>query len=313
MTAKTTIPKIPTPNNNQLGIYAFSPAGAVRDKTRFALGVSNLEASGYTVKLDRSALAAHQRFAGTDEQRCAAFDRASQAKEPIAMISRGGYGITRLLPLLDYKRLGASVANGKKWVGFSDFTAFQLAMLAKAKATTYAGPALVEFGVEVPDDLTLSLFGEVMRYELELIGFQTKRVKAYEGFEASGTLWGGNLSVLCSLQGSEYFPKVRGGILMLEETGETPYKIERLLTQLLHSGVLDSQKAVMLGYFNQYKLSAHDDGFDMPSILKWLRSKTKTPIITGLPMGHDPLNFTLPHGAKIGLAIEGTTCYLLLH
>jgi muramoyltetrapeptide carboxypeptidase len=302
-----------TKTDTKLGIYAFSPAGAVRDKARVLLGVSNLEAYGYSVKLDRAVYATSQRFAGTDEQRCAAFERASKAKEPIALITRGGYGTTRLLSRLDYKSLSADVLNGKKWVGFSDFTAFQLAMLAKAKATTYSGPALVEFGVAEPDDLTVSIFGEVIRYELELIGFKTNRIKAYESFEASGTLWGGNLSVLCSLQGSEYFPKVRGGILMLEETGEPPYKVERLLTQLLHSGVLDAQKAVLLGHFNQYKLHAHDDGFDMPTIIKWLRSKTKTPIITGLPMGHDPLNFTLPHGAKIGLAIEGTTCYLVLH
>jgi muramoyltetrapeptide carboxypeptidase len=219
-----------------------------------------------------------------------------------------------LLLGLDYK--GLADAN-KRWVGFSDFTAFQLAMLAKAKAITYSGPALLEdFGApEIDEDreLTQAMFAEAMRDDHELLGFTTKAPAAYKGFEAQGILWGGNLSVLCSLQGSEFFPKVRGGLLMLEDVAEAPYRVERMLTQLLHSGVIDSQKAVLLGNFNHYKVTPHDDGFDMPSVVKWLRSKTKTPIITGLPIGHAPLKFTLPHGAKIGLAIEGGTCYLLMH
>jgi muramoyltetrapeptide carboxypeptidase len=292
-------------------IYLFSPSGAVRDTVRFEKSISNLKANGFSVEIDRGALHTSQRFAGTDTQRLAAFNRAAKSSANIVMTTRGGYGITRLLPQLDYKTLAQSK---KRWVGFSDFTAFQLAMLAKAKAITYSGPASMDvFGADEPDDLTVSMFGEGIRNELELVGFASKTPAHYKGFEAKGVLWGGNLSVLCSLQGSDYFPKVRGGLLMLEDVAEAPYKVERLLTQLLHSGVIDQQKAVLLGYFNQYKVTPHDDGFDMPTVVKWLRSKTKTPIVTGLPMGHAPLKFTLPHGAKIGLAIDGGTCYLLLH
>jgi muramoyltetrapeptide carboxypeptidase len=297
-----------------LGIYCFSPAGAVRTLDRFHTAIATLKAQGHSVQVDKSALVTSQRFAGTDKQRVAAFSRAAASKHEVALITRGGYGITRLLPDLDYKALAQS---NKRWVGFSDFTAFQLAMLAKAKAITYSGPALMDdFGTsEIDEDreLTRAMFAEAMRDDHELLGFATKAPAAYKGFEASGVLWGGNLSVLCSLQGSEFFPKVRGGLLMLEDVAEPPYRAERMLTQLLHSGVIDSQKAVLLGNFNQYKVTPHDDGFDMPSVVKWLRSKTKTPIITGLPIGHAPLKFTLPHGAKIGLAIEGGTCYLLMH
>jgi muramoyltetrapeptide carboxypeptidase len=292
-------------------IYLFSPSGAVRDIARFEKSIATLKANGFSVEIDRGALSTSQRFAGTDKQRLAAFDRAAKSSANIVMTTRGGYGITRLLPQLDYKTLAQSK---KRWVGFSDFTAFQLAMLAKAKAITYSGPAAIDvFGADEADDLTVSMFGEGIRNELELVGFASKTPATYKGFEAEGVLWGGNLSVLCSLQGSDYFPKVRGGLLMLEDVAEAPYKIERFLSQLLHSGVIDNQKAVLLGYFNQYKVTPHDDGFDMPAVVKWLRSKTKTPIITGLPMGHAPLKFTLPHGAKIGLAIDGGTCYLLLH
>jgi muramoyltetrapeptide carboxypeptidase len=300
----------PTP----LGIYCFSPAGAVRTLDRFHTAIATLKNQGYEVQVDKTALVTSQRFAGTDKQRVAAFNRAAASKHEVVLITRGGYGITRLLTDLEYKTLAKS---NKRWVGFSDFTAFQLAMLAKAKAITYSGPALMDdFGVlEIDEDreLTHAMFAEAMRDDHELLGFATKAPAAYKGFEASGVLWGGNLSVLCSLQGSEYFPKIRGGLLMLEDVAEPPYRAERMLTQLLHSGVIDAQKAVLLGNFNQYKLSPHDDGFDMPGVVKWLRSKTKTPIITGLPIGHAPLKFTLPHGAKIGLAIEGGTCYLLMH
>jgi muramoyltetrapeptide carboxypeptidase len=297
-----------------LGVYCFSPAGAVRTPDRFDAGVANLKKQGYKVQIDKTALVTSQRFAGTDKQRVAAFNRAAASKQEVALITRGGYGITRLLPSLDYQVLAKA---NKRWVGFSDFTAFQLAMLAKAKAITYSGPALMEdFGdTEIDEDreLTHAMFSEAMRDDHELLGFDSKTPAAYKGFEASGILWGGNLSVLCSLQGSEYFPKVRGGLLMLEDVAEPPYRAERMLTQLLHSGVLDAQNAVLLGNFNQYKITPHDDGFDMPAVVKWLRSKTKTPIITGLPIGHSPLKFTLPHGAKIGLAIERGTCYLLMH
>jgi muramoyltetrapeptide carboxypeptidase len=309
-----------SPSN--LSIYCFSPAGAVRTLDRFDTAIATLKKQGHSVQIDKTALVTSQRFAGTDKQRIAAFNRAAASKSTVAMITRGGYGITRLLAELDYKTLANA---NKRWVGFSDFTAFQLAMLAKVKATTYSGPALMEdFGhtntdadtsADIVEDreLTQTMFAEAMRDDHELLGFATKTPPVYKGFEASGVLWGGNLSVLCSLQGSEFFPKVRAGLLMLEDVAEPPYRVERMLTQLLHSGVIDSQKAVLLGNFNNYKVTPHDDGFDMPGVVKWLRSKTKTPIITGLPIGHAPLKFTLPHGAKIGLAIESGTCYLLMH
>ncbi len=293
-------------------IYVFSPAGAVRDHARMQRGVERLKSLGHVVEVDKDALRTSQRFAGNDAQRILAFQRAAASKSDVALITRGGYGITRMLTDLNFKKLAKSKL---RWVGFSDFTAFQLAMLAKARAITYSGPALLDdFGAEAPEELTMQMFQEAMLDDHELLGFASKGLpKDYQGFEAQGTLWGGNLSVLCSLQGSEFFPKVKGGILMLEDVAESPYRIERSLTQLLYSGVLDAQKAVLLGNFNHYKLTPHDAGFDMPGVIKWLRTKTATPIISGLPIGHDPLKFTLPHGAKIGVAIEGRTCYLLMH
>ena len=297
-------------NQNPIPIYLISPSGAIAPDAPVQSAIAQLEQAGFSPRLDRAALRMRQRFAGSDTDRAAAFARAASQDARIVMITRGGYGMTRLLPLLDYRALARS---GKQWVGLSDFTAFQLAMLARARAVTWAGPALMDdFAIEPGqelDDITLGTFCEAMDGRLVAVGF---RCSGASGVEARGTLWGGNLSIVCSLLGTPYFPKVDGGILFLEDVNEHPYRIERMLTQLLHAGVLDRQKAILCGYFNRYKLSPNDRGFDMPAVLKWLRAQTRTPIITGLPFGHASPKLTLPHGAQVALATEGRTCYLIL-
>ena len=291
-------------------VYLISPSGALLPDAPVERALANLRASGFAPVLDRAALARSTRFAGTDAQRAAAFSRAAAQAARVVMITRGGYGLTRLLPLLDFKALAKS---GKQWVGLSDFTAFHLAMLARAKARTWAGPALLDdFGAPRPedlDDITVDTFREAMSGVLEIVGF---RCNGPAGLEARGTLWGGTLSMVCALLGTPWFPKVTGGILYLEDVNEHPYRVERMLSQLLHAGVLDRQSAILLGSFNGYRLGANDNGFDLPMVVKWLRAQTRTPVITGLPFGHCSPKLTLPHGAPVGLAIEGRTCYLVL-
>ena len=119
------------------------------------------------------------------------------------------------------------------------------------------------------------------------------------------SLWGGNLAVLASLVGTPYLPDIKGGVLFLEDVGEHPYRLERLLTQLLHAGVLGRQKAVVLGQFTDYKLVPHDKGFKLASVVDWLRQQTKTPIVTNLPYGHVPTKVLLPVGAQVSLSVEG--------
>jgi muramoyltetrapeptide carboxypeptidase len=116
---------------------------------------------------------------------------------------------------------------------------------------------------------------------------------------------------LCSLLGSPYFPTVSGGVLFLEDVGEHPYRIERLLSQLLHAGVLARQKAIVLGQFTEYKLSPHDKGFGMPSVVAWLRSQVKVPVMTDLPFGHVATRVCLPVGAKVDLLVEGRDVMLV--
>lgn len=290
-------------------IYLISPSGAVGDPQAARRAAQVLTALGHPARFDRAALARSQRFAGTDAQRAAAFQRAAEQPAAVVMITRGGYGLTRLLPLLDLRALARA---GKAWVGLSDFTAFHLAMLARARAVTWAGPALLDdFAVAAPDDVdetTLGAFRDAMSGSLEMVGFTAGGDR---GVDERGTLWGGNLSVLCALLGTPWFPKVKGGILFVEDVNEHPYRIERMLVQLLHAGVIDAQRALLVGYVNRYALAPHDRGYDLPAALAWLRRQTRTPIVTGLPFGHDRPKLTLPHGAPVGLATEGRRGWLV--
>ena len=145
-------------------IYIYSPSSAVRDKPAFRRGIARLQALGHEVEVDPDALAIHTRFAGDDATRLAAIHRAAASGADVALISRGGYGLTRLLPGIDYAKVAQAIGAGMHFVGLSDFTAFQCAVLARTGATTWAGPALTaDLGVagEV-DDIMLACLDDLL-------------------------------------------------------------------------------------------------------------------------------------------------------
>ena len=201
-------------------IYIYSPSSAVRDKAAFRRGVKRLQALGHEVEIDEAALSSHLRFAGDDATRIAAIGRAAASGADVALISRGGYGLTRILPGLPYKALAKSVERGTQFVGLSDFTALQCALLAKTGAVTWAGPALGEdFGAEEPDDIMDACFDDLADGQGAGSGWQLPKkdlpcLPAAKGGEGAtlhlrkATLWGGNLSVLCSLVGTPWLPQV---------------------------------------------------------------------------------------------------------
>jgi muramoyltetrapeptide carboxypeptidase len=288
-------------------IYIYSPSSAVRDKAAFRRGIQRLRALGHEVEVDADALTSSQRFAGNDATRIAAISRAASSGADVALISRGGYGLTRLLPALPYTQISKAIDQGMQFVGLSDFTAFQLAVLAKTGAITWQGPALGEdFGsVEPPDEIMQACFDDLLLEQGEGAGWRLSKDQSdLELNILNAKLWGGNLSVLVSMLGTPYFPKIKGGILFLEDVGEHPYRIERMLTQLLHSGVLAQQKAIVLGQFTNYKLVPHDKGFKLSSVVAWLRSQVKVPVFTELPLGHVATKVLLPVGAKVDLACQ---------
>jgi muramoyltetrapeptide carboxypeptidase len=299
--------------HEQLSIALFSPAGAVQEAKKIRQAAKVLKDAGCIVKIDQDAALKRMRFAGTDEERIAAFERVAADKSiHVALATRGGYGMSRIVGALNYKKLAKA---GKKWVGMSDLTFFSLAMLAKLgvceEAITYSGPlATDQFARDDMDEVTLDCFLEAMRGELEAVGFTTKPA-LQQNLDVKGVLWGGNLKVVTSMLGTPYLPHMKGGILFLEDVGEHPYKVERMLLQLLQSGVVDAQKAVLLGHFTGFKPLPNDRGFSLRTVVEYLRGQTKVPILTGLPAGHVATVVTLPIGRKVRLMAQEKDAFLV--
>lgn len=303
----------------------FSPAGVVAEPAAARRAVKRLGALGFDARLDASALARQQRFAGDDATRLEALYRVADGAPKVALATRGGYGLIRLLDQIDWSRVARSVEQGTAWVGYSDLTFLQLAAIAHGAA----GPATVKEGVsagfwagpmacddfgrddspEGGDDVTQDCFVEAVSGELEAVGFRTEA--GFDGLELSGRLWGGNLAVLQCMLGTRHFPKVRNGILFLEDVNEHPYRIERVLTQLQQAGVLDQQRAVVLGAFTGYRKSPLDRGYSLKSAIAQVRSLTRTPVLTGLPYGHVPTKVCLPQGRKVNLVVQGRDAFLM--
>jgi muramoyltetrapeptide carboxypeptidase len=297
-------------------IYIYSPSSAIRDKAAFRRGVKRLKALGHEVEVDDAALSVHQRFAGDDATRLAAISRAAASGADVALISRGGYGLTRILDALPYKAIAKAISKGTEFVGCSDFTALQNAVLAKTGATTWSGPAVGEdFGAEAgPDDIMEACFDDLITGQGEGTGWRMPARDAELKFKPvhDAVLWGGNLCVLASLLGTPYFPVVDKGVLFIEDTNEHPYRVERMLDQLRMAGVLARQKAIVFGQFTGVRsVAGYDRGFGMHTVIDRLRASLKAPVLAGLPFGHVPTKVLLPVGAKVEMAAEGRDVFLV--
>lgn len=290
-------------------LVLFTPAGVLKAVAPLTLAARRLKALGFDVQIDEAARARHQRFAGDDDTRLAALHRIAAQAPSIALASRGGYGLTRLLPRIDWTLIAQSVARGTRWVGYSDLTALQMGLLAHAKAATWCGPlACDDFGGDEVDEVTRDCFLEAMDGRLEAVGFRTEA--GFDGLDVRGLLWGGNLRVLTSLLGTPHWPRVRGGILFVEEVSEHPYRVERMLLQLQQAGVLDAQKAVVIGAISDWRASPLDRGYSVKTMVQHLRSVCGVPIVTGLPFGHVRTKVTMPLGVRVTLAVQGRDVFI---
>ncbi len=289
-------------------LHVFAPSGVELRTAALKLAGQRLKQLGFQVTLDASVRGRYQRFAGDDEARLAAIHRVAEAAPSVAMACRGGYGLTRLLDHIDWPLLAQAAERGTRWVGHSDFCALQLGLLAHTGTSSWQGPMVCEdFGrtdeAGGVDEVTRDCFLEAMSGELEAVGFRTET--GLDGLDVKGKLWGGNLAMVVSLLGTPHWPRIKGGILFLEDVGEHPYKVERLLLQLHQAGVLAQQKAVLLGDFGGWRKSPNDRGYTLKSAVAHLRGVCATPILTGLPFGHVPTKVTLPVGLKAQLLVQG--------
>lgn len=311
--ARTVYPEPPRHSNsadNLLRIVASS--GFAEDINRVNTALTRLYNAGFTVTNQQAGSRRFQRFAGTDAQRAADFQDVASgrvAMPKVLMGLRGGYGAARILPHIDFASLGARMRErGTLFFGFSDVCAVQLALLAKGNMMSFAGPmAYSEFGKSSPSVFTMDAFikgATQNRLTVDVPYIQRANV------ETEGTLWGGNLSVLASLAGTPYMPDIGGGILFLEDVGEQPYRIERMLNTLYLSGILDKQRAIVFGDFRMGNIrDVYDSSYDFSTVANHISRTAKIPVLTGFPFGHIADKITFPLGAHARIRMNGNGSY----
>lgn len=284
-------------SSRPIGIAIIGLSGYATDVAAYQQASSRLLAMGHTVHDYTAPEKKFLRFADTDEGRLAQLVAAVKNPEVELIIAlRGGYGLSRLLPHIDFPLLAASK---KLFVGHSDFTALQMGLLAQTGAVSFAGPMICDdFSRAELSKFTHSHFWQCLTEKNITI---QASCKANPTVDIQGTLWGGNLSMLVSLIGTPWMPAVEGGILFIEDVNEHPYRVERMLLQLAHAGILQKQKAVLFGDFSAYKLSDNDNGYNFQSMLDFMRQQVSVPLLQGLQFGHTPDKLTLPVGAQAHL------------
>jgi muramoyltetrapeptide carboxypeptidase len=300
----------PIPKSSLLRVTALSLSGSV-DPDALERGAARLREHGCEVDVPPAAIASWRYFAGNDDARLAALDAVLESNADVVLFGRGGYGLSRILHRIDWPRVAAS---GKVFCGFSDVTAFSLAALAKANYVTYAGPVLA--GV-LPEDEAMREF--VAKEFFDVI---SNRSHAYPECETDimlttqrveGTLWGTNLAMIAHLVGTPFMPQFDDGILVLEDIAESPYRVERMLWQLKHAGILDRQRAIILGEFTQCEPSPTlRYPYAMSEVIETLREMVACPVLTGFPFGHAAKKTTLPMGARATLSVNGARYTLRL-
>ena len=263
------------------------------DKEQIEAAVRSLSAMGWSVTIASNVYQNVNRFAGNDATRAQTFIEAMLDPDvDLVMPIRGGYGAGRLLPLIDWDSMKHS--HGR-FVGLSDATVINLALLARCGLPSWQGPVARAFAREnAQRDAAFkkALAEREFRF--------TCAVESSEDMKAQGPIWGGNLSMVVSLLGTPYFPSIEGGILFLEDVSEPAWRVERMLWQLLQAGVLSKQSALILGDMTGSEVASGegDSHFGLKEAIDYIRGKLSVPVITGIPFGHRSDTVTLPVGVE---------------
>lgn len=286
-------------------IQALSLSGSVVPD-RLLAGAARLSELGAVVTSPDAATATWRYFAGSDDERLGALSASLQSDADIVLFTRGGYGLSRLLHRIDWHAVAASQ---KIFCGFSDITAFNLAALAEANYITFAGPMIASDFAQTDDiaarDFTESNFYGLLRNETFAYPECVSDI-ASPAQTINGTLWGTNLAMIANLVGTPHMPQIDDGILVLEDVAEAPYRIERMIWQLKHAGILDRQRAIILADFSDCEPSnGMRYPYTMAEAIQTLREIAPCPVLTGFPFGHVPKKVTLPIGATASVAIDG--------
>ncbi|WP_312478857.1 muramoyltetrapeptide carboxypeptidase [Kosakonia cowanii] len=277
--------------------HLIAPSGYCINQRAAALAVERLTSEGHQVNNQQVITRREERFAGSEAERLADInDLARLAGENlIVMPVRGGYGASRLLADIDWQSLVKRQQQQPLVIcGHSDFTAIQCGLLAAGGTITFSGPMLAgNFGAEPLNAFTQEHFWRAIRNKSFTVEWDGDGPQCH----VEGRLWGGNLAMLTSLIGTPWLPTVPGGILVVEDINEHPYRVERMLLQLLYSGILAQQRALILGSFSHAQPNDYDAGYTLEKMVAWLRSRVAIPVIAGLDFGHEAKTVTLPLGA----------------
>ena len=284
-------------------IGIISPASSPEDSNLVNNGIRYIEQLGYRVELGKNINKNRGYLAGTDEERIEDIHQMFRDKNVKAIFClRGGYGAFRLLDKIDYYLVKR---NPKIFVGFSEITSLQMAFLRKANLITFAGPMVVPNFAKDFSNYTEENFWSIITSnkkpgKLSLPGSE-KFPNINTGI-SNGRLVGGNLAVFVSLIGTEFFPDLKDKILLLEDIGEYPYKIDRMMNQLRLNRVFKKVKGIILGRF--VDCIEHDPNkktLTLGEIMEDYFKDINIPVIYTFPHGHIKDFLTLPIGVKTKL------------
>ena len=285
-------------------IGLVAPAGKLTSRRQLEDTQEELDAVGFRTKSGRFIFEQHGYLAGTDAQR--ADDLMAMFTDPDVdgiLAMRGGWGCARILPLLDYDVIRA---NPKPLIGYSDITALLLAIYARSGLVTFHGPV----GRSTWTRRTIDSFRQVLMHGERLHldprndDDEEERSQGQQAYRpirsgiAEGPLIGGNLSVVSAMAGTPFLPNFRDHVIFLEETNESLYRIDRMLTQLRLAGFFDEMAALIFGQCR--RCTSDEFGRDG---LAWLLGDHLTtiprPAWTGAPIGHVTPVYTLPIGVLV--------------
>ena len=271
-----------------VGIAA--PAGPF-DPTKFMKGKAVLESMGFRTFFDEGIFQKHGFFAGTDVQRADQVNRLFADPAVQAVIcARGGYGSMRILRFLDFKIIQN---NPKIFVGFSDISVLLFILHARCSLVTFHGPVVTTLANT--DKQTIAAMLKVMTAD-KIFDLKPEKGIALKPGVCSGVVVGGNLTTLCHLAGTPYTPNFNGKILFLEDRGEAPYRIDRMLTQMKLAGCFEGLKGLVLGSFEE--CGQLDEIF---RIVQEMFKDVNIPILSGFEIGHSKINITIPIGLEATL------------
>lgn len=284
-------------------ISVVAPASSPR-REACDRALAALEDAGYKPKIYRDFCQPHGYLAGVDAARIEELEQAFRDPDTSAVLAvRGGYGVGRILDRIDF---GLLTERPKIVCGYSDITALHSAIQRRCGMISFHGPNLMA-GLGDPDEestaereATLALLTGSRGVGDDLLAGGTKHV-ALVGGAAEGRLVGGNLAVMMSLLGTPDEPDLDGAILLLEDTGEVPYRVDRLLTQLRAGGQLGQIAGAVLGYFSNAETKR---GPSVDEVLSEFFEPLGVPVLAGAPVGHEHPNLPMPLGARVRLEAD---------